>query len=159
MRTAVLLGMLAFSQLLLAQGEQDPANYSVSSATVGNIGTLYPPAHDSLRLSQAQMEPVKAAATRTSWRGFWAMTAAATALTFADVELSQTCLQQGTCAEVNPLLPRSRGAAYAIQLPLTATGVWFSYRMKKHRRKYWSPQLGLVVGHAIGSASGVRAAY
>ncbi len=159
-RAVTILAVLLLCQLLVAQGQPSLPPYAVKNAAVESIPVQPPPAPDPLRLSQAQLGQAGAVAPHRSWRGFWAMTAAATALTVADIELSQSCLQQSTCSEANPLLPRSRGAAYAIQLPLLGAGTWFSYHLKKHNRTHWwGAQVGLIVGHAIGTASGVRVAF
>lgn len=113
-----------------------------------------------VQITHGQVAHLRAEEPRTSWRAFWAATVAATALTVADIELSQACLRQTACTEVNPLLPRSHAAAYAIQLPLTAAGTWFGYHMKKHHQeRWWLPQLGIITGHAIGVGSGVRATF
>src|SRR5579872_315240 len=157
-RAVTVLAVLLLGQLLVAQGQPGLPHYAVKNAAVESIPVQ--PAPDPLRLSRAQLGQAGGVAPHSSWRGFWAMTAAATALTVADIELSQSCLQQNTCSEANPLLPRSRGAAYAIQLPLLGAGTWFSYHLKKHNRTHWwGAQVGLIVGHAIGTASGVRVAF
>lgn len=138
MRTAVILGVLVYCQLLLAQVQPAPAPYAIKDAAVETTGAQSPSRPDPLQASPEHLAGVQAAAVpHNSWRGFSALTAAATALTFADIELSQACLQQGTCTEANPLLPRSRRAAYGIEIPVTAAATLLSYRMKKHQQKRW----------------------
>ena len=160
MRTAAILGVLVYCQLLLAQGQPTQARYAIQDAAIETTGPQSPSRPDPLQVSPEQLAGVKATEPHNSWRGFWAMTATATALTFADVELSHACLQQGTCTEANPLLPRSRRAAYGIEIPVTAAATLLSYRMKKHHQKrWWLPQFGLILGHAVGTGAGARAAF
>ncbi|HSB74995.1 MAG TPA: hypothetical protein VLC12_05050 [Terriglobales bacterium] len=155
-RAAALLGIVFCCQLLLAQGQPAVANSDLEKAAAK---TMASESHPNMNSLPGSPTAAKAATPHQSWGAFWAITAATTALTVTDIELSQSCLQQGTCREMNPLRPRSRASAYAIQMPLTAMGAWLSYRLKKHHRKcWWSPQIGIVAGHAIGTASGVRAA-
>jgi hypothetical protein len=99
---------------------------------------------------------------RNSWgsRSFWTLTGIATGSMIADVELSQACLQRHTCSEANPLMPESRAKAYAIQVPLTFATSYLSYRMrKKGSARAWLPEVGLLVGHSVGIASGLRFAF
>ena len=150
-----------YCQLLVAQVQPAQARYAIKDAALNAPQAQFHSRPDPLLVSHGQLAGVKAdSAPHNSWRGFWAITASATALTVADVELSQACLQRGTCTEANPLLPSSRRAAYGIQVPVTAAAILLSYRMKKHHHKgWWLPQFGLVVGHAIGTGSGARAAF
>ena len=160
MRTAVILGVLVYCQLSLAQGQPAPAPYAIKDAVVETTDAQSSSRPHPLQASPEHLAGVQAAVPHNSWGGFWALTAAATALTFADVELSQACLQQGTCTEANPLLPRSRRAAYGIEIPVTAAATLLSYRMKKHHQKrWWLPQFGLVLGHAVGAGAGARVAF
>jgi hypothetical protein len=160
MRCAAIIVVLLCCQLLPAQAQPASAHDRVKNGELQPPpGPLSPgPARSAFVLTPPQ--PVRPAAARDSWRGFWALTTAATALTIADVELSQACLQQAACTEANPLLPRSRAAAYAVQLPLAAAATLFSYHLKKHRAKrWWVPQFGLLLGHSIGAGSGARMAF
>lgn len=151
--------MLCCQALLLAQTTPPLASYALGNAAVSATATQPPPAPDPIRRNHGSLHS-NAGRARGSWRAFWVVTATATALMFADIELSQACLQQSTCTEANPLLPRSRAAAYAIELPVTAGVTLLSYRMKKrHEKRWWLPQLGLVLGHGIGAGAGARAAF
>lgn len=74
-------------------------------------------------------------------------------LTISDLERTQHCLHQGTCVELNPMLPHSRAGMYAVNLPLNAATMWLGYHMKSQGRKTWwiAPAL-VAAGHGIGTA-------
>ena len=88
---------------------------------------------------------------------FLALTAALSALTVLDVELTQRCLAHGICHEGNPLLPESRWKVYVIQIPLTAGASYLGWRLRKGKARYWrGPQVGVATGHGGGSCFGAK---
>ena|SRR5437870_5639850 len=90
-------------------------------------------------------------------RRFWVLTGIAVGLTFADVELTQACLREKTCTEANPLMPESRAKAYAIQVPFTFASTYFSYRLRRSgSERWWLPQLGILMGHSVGTAANLK---
>ena len=94
---------------------------------------------------------------KTSDASFWVATSSVAALTVADIELSQSCMRKGTCSEASPFVPKSRAQAYALQAPFLLGTSYLAYRLKHHGAKaWWLPQVGLMAGHGVGVASGLR---
>ncbi len=89
--------------------------------------------------------------------GFWPLTAATIATTVADIELTQHCIQAGTCHEANPLLLSGRKRAYAIALPIAVGISYLGHRLHKDGTKYWwVPQAAVIAGHGVGIGFGLR---
>ena len=89
--------------------------------------------------------------------GFWPLTIATVATTVADIELTQHCIQAGTCREGNPLQSSDRKKVYAFQIPLTIGVSYLGYRWHKDGFKYWwVPQAAVVAGHGVGISFGLR---
>ncbi|KKM05255.1 hypothetical protein LCGC14_1755970 [marine sediment metagenome] len=89
--------------------------------------------------------------------GFWLLTGTTVATTIADVELTQHCIQAGTCREGNPLVPSDRKKVYAIQIPLTIGVSYLGHRLHQRGHKYWwVPQAALITGHGVGIGFGLR---
>ncbi len=85
-------------------------------------------------------------------RKFVLAMAIGTGLTIADIEVTQHCLQNHTCYELNPLIPRSRAGMYAANIPLNAAAYYLSYRLKSSGRKsWWIAPLGIIGAHGIGA--------
>ncbi len=76
------------------------------------------------------------------------------ALALADVELSQRCIDQHTCAEANPFMPSSHAGKLEVSFGIFAYGAGASYFLKKHNSRWWwlSPVLGSGL-HTVGIAS------
>ncbi len=80
-----------------------------------------------------------------------------TALTIADFEMTQHCLQRRTCVESDPLMPTSHAGMYLTNIPLNAALFWWGYhRKERDKRLWWIPPLTVVASHAIGVATNVR---
>ncbi len=90
-------------------------------------------------------------------RKYWLLAAFAVGATVADVELTQRCLNHGTCVEMNPTLPRSRAGMYAVNIPATAALFYWSYRRKAQgKRLWWLPMLVDAAPHAAGAIDNTR---
>lgn len=73
------------------------------------------------------------------------------ALAAADVEATQRCLAVGTCREMNPLVPKSRVGAYAVEGSVMAGVVGVAYALKRHSaRGWWAPLIAASGAHAVG---------
>ncbi len=78
-------------------------------------------------------------------------------LTALDVETTQHCLQRGICEELNPTLPRSHWGMYAVNTPVNAAVMYFSYRRRKSGKWGWWLAPVIDVGaHAAGVGSNIR---
>jgi hypothetical protein len=83
---------------------------------------------------------------------FIAMSALVMASTIADIEGTQQCLGNGSCRELNPLMPQSRAGMYAVNLPINAAAMYLSYRLKASgHRTWWIAPLAISGAHAIGA--------
>lgn len=75
-----------------------------------------------------------------------------------DVESTQHCIHAGLCREGNPLMPTSRGRAYAVDFSLLAVEDWGALRLRKGRKRWWwSPPAAAGSVHLwAGLANAVR---
>jgi hypothetical protein len=74
------------------------------------------------------------------------------ATTIADIEATQHCLGNGSCRELNPLMPHSHAGMYAVNIPINAAAMYLSYRLKASgRRSWWIAPLAISGAHAIGA--------
>lgn len=79
------------------------------------------------------------------------------ALTAADVELTQHCLHEKTCVELNPTLPHSRWGMYAVNTPVNFAVMYLSYRRKAAgKRDWWIAPIVDIGAHSIGIGSNIR---
>jgi hypothetical protein len=90
-------------------------------------------------------------------RKFALLTGLATALTIADYEMTQHCLNARTCVEMDPLLPHSRAGMYASNMPLNAALFYWGYKRKAAgKRLWWLPPLVVIGSHAAGVITNLR---
>jgi hypothetical protein len=83
---------------------------------------------------------------------FVAMSALAMGLTIADIESTQHCLGNGTCRELNPLIPHTRAGMYAVNVPINALAMYVSYRLKASgHRTWWIAPLAISGAHGVGA--------
>jgi hypothetical protein len=83
---------------------------------------------------------------------FVTMSALAMGLTIVDIEMTQHCLGNGTCQELNPLMPHSRAGMYAVNIPVNAAAMYLSYRLKASGHKsWWIAPLAISGAHAVGA--------
>jgi hypothetical protein len=76
-------------------------------------------------------------------------------LTVFDVEMTQHCIDEHRCQELNPILPSSHVGKLAVNFAFVGYGVVTSYWLKKHNSKiWWLPPIVGSVGHSIGVATG-----
>ena len=54
-----------------------------------------------------------------------------------DVEMTQRCISERKCREVNPLMPSSQTGQLSINFALVALDAWYSFWLKKHQHKVW----------------------
>ena len=136
----------------------------VSILSLGALGAEFPAApqpSNSLvptTLSKSA-QPLIAAAIQpkaVSTKSFWALASLNSALTVADIELTQNCLSTiPGCREANPLYGTHPGRMrmYAINVPITAGINYLSYRVftGKYKTRLWAlPQASLGVSHLAG---------
>ena len=80
------------------------------------------------------------------------MSALAMGLTIADIETTQHCLGDGTCRELNPLIPHSRAGMYAVNIPVNAVAMYLSYRLKAGGHKtWWIAPIAISGVHGVGA--------
>jgi hypothetical protein len=81
-------------------------------------------------------------------------------LTAADVELTQHCLKEKTCVELNPTLPHSRWGMYAANTPVNLAVMYFSYRRKASGKGGWwiAPLVDAGI-HGVGIGTNIRFAW
>ena len=94
---------------------------------------------------------------RTADLGYWLLQGAQAGAAVADIEATQHCIHAGTCREGNPLMPRSRGGMYALDMSIVAGEAYASWRLKRHGSRVW--WIGPVIGiseHTFGVALAVR---
>jgi hypothetical protein len=90
-------------------------------------------------------------------RNFVALGALTFGLTAMDVEMTQHCLHEKTCVELNPTLPHSRIGMYAANTPVNMAVMYWSYKRKAAgRRAWWVAPLVDIGAHAVGIGSNIR---
>ena len=67
------------------------------------------------------------------------------AASIVNVEKTNTCLEQHTCAFV-PVAFRSRGALYGAGIPAELGIAYLSYKLKEHRHRWWFVPAMVVTG-------------
>ncbi|MFB3814275.1 MAG: hypothetical protein ACE14L_09190 [Terriglobales bacterium] len=78
-------------------------------------------------------------------------------LTALDVEMTQHCLKRRLCEELNPTLPRSHFGMYAVNTPVNAAVMYFSYRRRRSGKwGWWLAPVVDIGAHAAGVGSNVR---
>ncbi len=98
------------------------------------------------------IEPVKPKPKRVADAKFIGMSALAMGLTIADIETTQHCLGNGTCQELNPLMPHSRAGMYAVNVPINALAMYLSYRLKAAGHKtWWIAPIAISGAHGVGA--------
>ncbi len=97
---------------------------------------------------------------------FWLALGTAYALTVVDIELTQRCIRQHTCRELNPILGQSRGRAYAVNAAVLVPVTIWSYHRKKDQDRngrqkgkmpWWLPSVVSSGSHAVGMSMGLYA--
>lgn len=69
----------------------------------------------------------------------------------ADVEVTQHCINAGTCREGNPLQPQSEIGRFAIDFSLVGIQAWAGHYLRKHGdRHWWVPGVMGVGVHGTG---------
>jgi hypothetical protein len=98
------------------------------------------------------IEPSKDKSSAVVDAKFVTMSALAMGLTIVDIEMTQHCLGNGTCQELNPLMPHSRAGMYAVNIPVNAAAMYLSYRLKAAGHKsWWIAPLAISGAHAVGA--------
>ncbi len=101
--------------------------------------------------------PAPAPRPRVLDKKFIALGVLTFALTTADIEMTQHCLHRQTCVELNPVLPHSRGGMYAVNVPVNAAVMYFSYWRRAHGRwGWWIPPVVDIGAHTVGVGSNIR---
>lgn len=93
-------------------------------------------------------------------RNFILLSALTFGLTAADIELTQHCLSEKTCVELNPTLPHSRWGMYAANTPVNLAVMYFACRRKASGKRGWwiAPLIDSGI-HGVGIGSNVRFAW
>jgi hypothetical protein len=99
------------------------------------------------------IRPIEAAKPkRTIDAKFIGMSALVMGTTIADIETTQHCLGNGTCRELNPMIPHSRAGMYAVNLPINALAMYVSYRLKASGHKtWWIAPIAISGAHGVGA--------
>ena len=98
------------------------------------------------------IETAKPKPKRVADAKFIGMSALAMGLTIADIETTQHCLGNGTCRELNPLMPHSRAGMYAVNVPVNSLAMYVSYRLKAGGHKtWWIAPIAISGAHAVGA--------
>jgi hypothetical protein len=98
------------------------------------------------------IQPAKEKSTPVVDAKFVTMSALAMGLTIVDIEMTQHCLNNGTCRELNPLMPHSRAGMYAVNMPVNAAAMYLSYRLKASGHKsWWIAPIAISGAHAVGA--------
>jgi len=98
------------------------------------------------------IEPAKPKPKPVADAKFIGMSALAMGLTIADIETTQHCLGNGTCRELNPMIPHSRAGMYAVNIPINALAMYVSYRLKAGGHKtWWIAPIAISGAHAVGT--------
>jgi hypothetical protein len=98
------------------------------------------------------IQPLKPKPQHVADAKFISMSALAMGLTIADIESTQHCLGDGTCRELNPLMPHSRAGMYAVNIPVNALLMYVSYRLKAGGHKtWWIAPLAISGAHGVGA--------
>ena len=98
------------------------------------------------------IETTKPKAKRVVDKKFIIMSALVMGTTIADIETTQHCLGNGTCRELNPLIPHSRAGMYAVNLPINALAMYVSYRLKAGgHRTWWIAPIAISGAHGVGA--------
>jgi len=72
-----------------------------------------------------------------------------------DVEMTQRCINEHRCQELNPILPSSHVGKLGVSFAFVGYGAVTSYWLKKHNsRLWWLPPIVGSAGHSVGVASG-----
>jgi hypothetical protein len=144
LRSSVLLmGVLAFTLLTSAAFAADPAKatFRASADAPSYVAPYIRP-----------IEPRKPHTEHVVDAKFVGMSALAMGLTVADIESTQHCLRNGTCRELNPLMPHSRLGMYAVNVPVNALAMFVSYRLKAGGHKtWWIAPIAISGAHAVGA--------
>lgn len=93
-------------------------------------------------------------------RNFLLLAGMTFAFTAADIELTQHCLREKTCIELNPTLPLSRWGMYATNTPVNLAVLYWSYKRKQAGKFGWwiAPLVDIGI-HGVGIGSNVRFAW
>jgi hypothetical protein len=110
---------------------------------------------DSASNTAPYMRPIEQEKTkhrRVADKKFIGVSALAMGLTIADIETTQHCLGNGTCKELNPLMPHSRAGMYAVNVPVNALAIYMSYRLKANgHRTWWIAPIAISGAHGVGA--------
>ena len=78
-----------------------------------------------------------------------------------DVEMSQRCINKGTCYEANPFMPQNRWGMYAIKGGVITSTFFFGLGIRRSenkgaRRLWWIPQGVNIATSLYGASTGWR---
>jgi hypothetical protein len=78
-----------------------------------------------------------------------------------DVEMTQHCINKGTCYEANPLMPESRWGQYAVKGGVITSTLFFGLGLRRTegkwaRRLWWVPQAANIGASLYGASTGWR---
>jgi hypothetical protein len=133
-------------------GDRTPGSLG---APLAEVAAIQPSASPALYLQPPAVE--QAHRGRVLDKTFIALAVLAFASTSADVELTQHCLQERTCVEMNPTLPHSRWGMYAVNTPVNVALMYLSYHRKSAGKwGWWIAPVGVLGAHGVGVASNIR---
>lgn len=101
--------------------------------------------------------PLAAQQPRVLSPSFIALNGAAMGAAALDVALTRSCIDAGTCHEINPLMRGSAGRMYGVALGMQAVGVLVSYKLKQQDSRMWmiAPLVG-IGAHGVGIGVALR---
>lgn len=148
----------------IQRGAQLPAKLVASNSNVGTaavsgsaggVSDSAAPSFSPAPASELNGAPVNRGPRIVDSRYVW-LNSAHLAAAFADIEMSQRCIDEHTCVEANPLMPSSQAGKLGLNFGIVAYTACASYYLKKHRSSlWWLPPLAGISFHAGGVASGI----
>ena len=136
-------------QLYLPEAPQPDDHESVSRTEIKPSGILF---GNSGGLSARSSKPVSA---RLMDRKFYLLNGLHAGMAVFDVEMTQHCIAERRCRELNSILPSSNVGKLSVNFALVGYGAGASYWLRKHKSKIWwmSPVTG-TVAHTFGVITG-----
>jgi hypothetical protein len=157
---ALLLPCLAFGQAPIQTASMELPE---AASAIGQPAVTAAVSTDAMLIKPAiPVQPAGVAAApelhpRLVDKKFMALGSFVFASTAVDMELTQHCLQRGTCHELNPTLPTSHWAMYATNTPVNAAVMYLAYKRRQGGHKDWWiwPMIDTGI-HIVGVGSNLR---
>jgi hypothetical protein len=100
-------------------------------------------------------QPAAPRAARTADSKFFLLNGSLLGMAVFDVEMTQRCIADQHCRELNPLMPSSHAGQLGLDLGLVAGVSGATYWLKKHKSPlWWLPSATGIGAHAAGVTTG-----